>query len=210
LTSAGFYQLGKIVSDKIRSYADNRQIKDLNEIFMIMIHIGNKMIYREYGIIDQYLLDEAVNQIAEDILISIQKHPDRYVGKFDNFYPYFKYVLKSRMGRVVADFYEFRKDIVCLDEYDEESLLYREFITPYDLLNRDNRFEFFIGRIYSKIRACPRFKYKARYLVWPMIVSLFLEDKNVLFDSLGFRDRTGLRMLLASIDNEKSYIAGYL
>jgi hypothetical protein len=195
-----------MISERIRSYADYRQQKDLNEIFSMLIEIGDRMIYKEYNNKDQYMLYEAVNQIAEDVLLAISNHPEHYIDNHNNFYPYYRYVLKGRMNKVLVKFYEFYKQIVCLDEYDEEALNYAEFTTPYDVLNKSDQFKFFVHRVFSRIRACPRFKYKASYLVWPMIASLFLENSSVLFDNLNFRDRIGLRVMLALVDNEKSHI----
>jgi hypothetical protein len=206
LTTVGYYDLGKMIYERIVSYADNNQQKDLSEIFHILIDIGMRTVYKEYSNVDDYLLYEAVNQIAEDVLLSIQRQPAHFIYGYDNFYPYYRFVLKSRVGKVISDFYEFRKNVVSLDEYDEDAL-FVEFTTPYDTLKRNDRYAFFVGKIYSKISASPRFKYKANYLLWPMIVSLFLEDRSALFNSLGFRDRVALRIMLSLVESEKFYTA---
>jgi hypothetical protein len=168
----------------------------------MLLEIATHIFHRDYPSIYPHMLEEAANQIAEDVLFDISKKPEHFINGHDNFLPYYKFILRRRIGKVFVEFYK-HKDIVFLDEYDED-LLAHDTPTPIDFLIRNDRSKIFVENVYNTITDCPRFGDRSEYLVWPMIASLLIQREDCLFDSLDFRDRVALRMILVLVDNEKS------
>jgi len=202
-----FYELGKEVCQKIRMYADTRQEKILNEIFHMLIEISTKILFKDYRSVPEHQLDEAANLIAEDALLSISKYPERFIdGDNVSFYPYYKYTLRKKMGKVFADYYAYHRASTSLDVIDGRDFEYRFIsVMPFDILARRDRYKLFIKRVSRMIDACPRYIGKSKYLTFPLVMALLLEGHSI-FDNLDFRDRVGLRVILTLVHKKKSML----
>jgi hypothetical protein len=190
----GIYTLGKMVTENIREYSNNREQKILSKIFPMLIEIGERILYTRYRT-DFFVLEDATHQIAEDILLYISKDPNHYLY-IDNFYPYYKRAIICRAGQILKDFFNSFEHSVSLDYSNEIEIseLCSIMPSPIDLLIKKEDHEILVNRIYQKLKSCYRFSRSFKYLVWPMVVSILYQD-NTMFDSLDFRDRVALKVM---------------
>ena len=197
----GIYSLGRLVAQKIKLYADSQEEKELTEMFPLLVELGRRVTGIRYPGLDSFLLDDARQQTAEDVLISISKQPEYFFC--NSLYSYYRKAVLGRCAQVFKDHYEEYEQFIAIDEDGAygHSDIERD---PVDALVRKENYKYLVRRIYSKLKRSQRFHKKSDYLVWPMVVSILYEE-NQLFDGLDFRDRVGLRAVRAVI-SRKNYL----
>ncbi len=205
----GVYDIGKTVSSRINAYINTRDERELSKIFPLLVEMGVRTLGNTYRGASLFVLEDAVQHIAEDMLMVIAKEPKRFVCS--NFYYYYRRAVLGRTAQMLKDFYKSYEQIVSIDECDdsEGDLSYFEYpfkveFSPIGALIKKDEYKSLVKRIYSKLRSCPRLCKCANYLLWPMIISIVYEEHQF-FDSLSFRDRVALRALRCVI-SEKSYL----
>jgi len=200
------YKLGRLIAQKIDTYSKDQTTRNLEEIFPLLIGMGTRIIKSRYRAVDLFVLEDAIQQIAEDMLIRIYQDPTHFLD-FDNFYPYYRRAMLGRTAEFIKEFYGSYKRIVYLDEYDETivDLPLHSILPPTDIMSRKDSFKQMIKEVLYKIENCPRFNQKPAYLIWPMILSI-LHQENRFFDSLDFRDRVGLKILRNTLVKNHLYV----
>lgn len=207
----GVYDIGKTVSFRINAYIDTKEEQELTKIFPLLVEMGVRTLGNTYRGASLFVLEDAVQHIAEDMLMLIAKEPMRFVCK--NFYYYYRRAVLGRTAQMLKDFYKSYEQLVSIDECDDEDeegdFNYFEYpfkveFSPIGALIKKDEYKFLVKRIYSKLGSSPRFFKRPDYLLWPMIVSIIYEEHEF-FDSLSFRDRAALRALRCVI-SDKNYL----
>ena len=197
----GIYDLGSLVTKKIHVYSETRKEQVLNEIFPILLELTRRTLVTRYHSTSLFDLEDTLQQIAEDMLLNISRQPEHYFYP-DNFYPYCKRVVLIRASAYLKEFFDQYSHRISMDEYRDEVRC--ELPLPIDVLDRRDKYRIFINHIYFTLKGCPRFKKRRKYLLWPMVVSILYEQSQM-FDSLGFKDRVGLRIMRCVV-SKKSYL----
>ena len=71
LRSFGTMALGKLAAEKINSYHQSLNKRDINDLFYLLNEIAKRVIYSNYRGIQTHLLDDTIAQVSEDILMLI-------------------------------------------------------------------------------------------------------------------------------------------
>jgi hypothetical protein len=197
----GVYDLGNLVTKRIHTYAETRKEAILSEIFAILLELTRRTLVTRYHDTSLFDLEDALQQIAEDMLLNISRQPEHYFYP-DNFYPYCRRVVLIRASAYLKEFFAQYSHRVSMEEYKDE--VECNIPLPVDVLSQRDKYRIFINHIYFKLKGCPRFRKRRKYLLWPMVISILYEQSQM-FDSLSFKDRVGLRIMRCVI-SRKSYL----
>jgi hypothetical protein len=193
------YLVGRECAQRIDSYAKTKSVQDENAIFKLLVEMGLYIVRKKYRRLEDFVQEESVYKIAGDVLMNIVQDPKKYHSEDGSFYPYFGWVLKSRMIHVLKENYE-RKQFIYVEQFSEEliDMIFKHFHTdgnvPIEHIAKQERYTRFVSKVLRNLYHCPRFNHQYRYLAWPLIASVVYAE-NRLFDSLDYRDRTALRVL---------------
>src|SRR5215213_10640196 len=91
LMSFGTMELGKLAAEKINSYHQSLNKRDINDLFHLLNEIAKRVIYSDYRGIEAHLLDDTIAQISEDVLML-------YLQCSGELYQSFKLLLLLQVG----------------------------------------------------------------------------------------------------------------
>src|SRR4051794_40137609 len=103
-------ELGKLTAEKIDSYYQSLDKRDINDLFYLLNEIAKRLIYSNYRGIQTHLLDETIAQVSEDVLLLIYNSPEKYINH-SNFFYYFKSAITKRASSTLKHLYHFTKNI---------------------------------------------------------------------------------------------------
>src|SRR5215217_3200664 len=110
LKSFGTMELGELAAEKINSYHQSLDKRDINDLFYILNEIGRRVIYSNYRRVEAHLLDDTIAQVSEDVLMLIYKSPEKYINR-SNFFYYFKSAIRKRASSTLKDLYHLTQNI---------------------------------------------------------------------------------------------------
>ena len=117
LRSFGTMELGKLAAEKISSYYQSLDKRDINDLFYLLNEIARRVIYSNYRGIATHLLDDTIAQVSEDVLMLIYKSPEKYINH-SNFFYYFKSAITKRASSTLKHLYHLTQNIESLDDPD--------------------------------------------------------------------------------------------
>src|SRR5215208_1968301 len=88
-------ELGKLAAEKINSYHQSLDKRDINDLFYLLNEIAKRVIYSNYRGIETHLLDDTIAQVSADVLMLIYNSPEKYINH-SNFFYYFKSAIRKR------------------------------------------------------------------------------------------------------------------
>jgi hypothetical protein len=91
LRSFGTMDLGKLAAEKINSYHQSLDKRDINDLFHLLNEIAKRVIYSNYRGIATHLLDDTIAQVSEDVF-------DAYLQVSGEIYQSFKLLLLLQVG----------------------------------------------------------------------------------------------------------------
>src|SRR4051794_32015745 len=62
-------KLGELAAEKINSYYQSLDKRDINDLFYFLNEIAKRVIYSNYRGIETHLLDDTTAQVSEDVLM---------------------------------------------------------------------------------------------------------------------------------------------
>src|SRR4051794_13356360 len=113
----GTMKLGELAAEKINSYHQSLDERDINDLFYLLNEIAKRVIYSNYRRIETHLLDDTIAQVSEDVLMLIYKFPEKYVHH-SNFFYYFRSAITKRASSTLKHLYHLTKNIESLDDPD--------------------------------------------------------------------------------------------
>src|SRR3954467_13857239 len=116
-------ELGKMAAEKINSYYQSLNKRDINDLFYLLNEIARRVIYSNYRGIEAHLLDDTIAQVSEDVLMLIYNSPEKYINH-SNFFYYFRSAIKKRAFSTLKHLYHFTKNIESLDDPDSIGRFY--------------------------------------------------------------------------------------
>src|SRR3954467_12706519 len=116
-------ELGKLAAEKINSYYQSPDKRDINDLFYLLNEIAKRVIYSNYHGIETHLLDEAIAQVSEDVLMLIYKSPEKYINR-SNFFYYFRSAITKRAFSTLKHLYQLTQNIESLDDPDSTGRVY--------------------------------------------------------------------------------------
>lgn len=216
-------QLGKLASEKILSYHQSREIRNINDLFYILNELARKFMYVKYRSIDPNVTEETIAQVSEDVLMLIYKSPQDYL-KYDNFVYYYKSAVEKRALSALKHLYRMTKNIEYSEIADPLATLHPKkyayahgqrrlwdiiSINPEEFSDRTVPIDKFleirdsvlilISTVNRILQHHPLFSDKCKYLTWPLIFSLLRND-DILFSGLRFRERCAIRLIKTQIE----------
>ena len=200
----GVIFLGRIAAEHIKEYEKEKKTQTINELYKILVALGNKYLYGELKGIPLYLIDETISDLAEIVVMRISKKPQDFSHQ-KNFVYYYRQALRNFSMKTLKNMYNSSERMVHLDD-DIIALVEKEYVrgnfpTTDSITNNRDACNIFIMEIENFLRKCPRYSAKYKYLIWPITVYLLDENKSFL-DSLNFRDRIGLKTIAQLIVNK--------
>src|SRR3954454_9014927 len=123
LRSFGTMELGELAAEKINSYYQSLDERDINDLFHLLNEIAKRVIYSNYRGIETHLLDDTIAQISEDVLMLIYKSPEKYINR-SNFFYYFKSAITKRASSTLKHLYHLTQNIESLDDPDSTGRVY--------------------------------------------------------------------------------------
>src|SRR3569832_2133077 len=117
LRSFGTMHLGKLAAEKINSYHQSLNKRDINDLFYLLNEIAKRVICSNYRGIQTHLLDDTIAQVSEDVLMRIYNSPEKYINR-SNFFYYFKYfksAVTKRASSTLKHLYHLTQNIESLD-----------------------------------------------------------------------------------------------
>src|SRR5215213_10216866 len=97
-------ELGKLAAEKINSYYQSLDKRDISDLFHILNEIARRVIYSNYQGIEAHLLDDTIAQVSEDVLMLVYKSPEKYINH-SNFFYYFKSAIRKRASSTLKHLY---------------------------------------------------------------------------------------------------------
>src|SRR3954452_21003514 len=125
LRSFGTMALGKLAAEKINSYHQSLDKRDINDLFYLLNEIAKRVIYSNYRGIETHLLDDTIAQVSDDVLMLIYKSPAKYINR-SNFFYYFKSAITKRASSTLKHLYHLTQNIESLDDPDSTGRFYLE------------------------------------------------------------------------------------
>ena len=193
-------ELGKLAAEKINSYHQSLNKKDINDLFYLLNEIAKRVIYSNYQGVETHLLDDTIAQVSEDVLMLIYKFPEKYINH-SNFFYYFKSAITKRASSTLKHLYHLTQNIESLDDPDSTGSVKLDrmsdgFPSVHDILERRDDVEIFIDSVSKILKNHPLFNDRYEYLVWPILYSL-LHDNDELFNvpTVSFRERCAIRII---------------
>src|SRR3954447_15618331 len=176
LKSFGTMALGKLAAEKINSYHQSINKRDINDLFYLFTEIAKRVIYSNYRGIEVHLLDDTIAQVAEDVLMLIYKSPEKYIN-YSNFFYYFKSAITKRASSTLKQLYHLTQNIESLDDPDSIGRVHLDrmstgFPSVDDIIGRRDDVRIFVDAVSRILKNHPRLSDKGEYLVWPVIYSL--------------------------------------
>ena len=195
-------ELGKLAAEKINSYYQSLNKRDINDLFYLLDEIAKRVIYSNYRGIATHLLDDTIAQVSEDVLMLVYKSPEKYINR-PNFFYYFKSAITKRASSTLKHLYHLTQNIESLDDPDSTGRFYLDrmsagFPSIEDILGRRDDVLILIDSVSRILKNHPRFNDNYEYLVWPVIYSL-LHDNDKIFSEWSFRDRCAIRVIQAQV-----------
>src|SRR3954469_8692085 len=195
-------ELGKLAAEKINSYHQSLNKRDIDDLFYLLNEIAKRVIYSNYRGIETHLLDDTVAQASEDVLMLVYKSPEKYINH-SNFFYYFKSAIRKRASSTLKHLYHLTKNIESLDDPDSTGRVYLDrmsasFPSADEILGRRDDVKILIDSVSRILKNHPRLSDRCEYLVWPVIDSL-LHDNDALFSGMNFRERCATRVIQAQV-----------
>ena len=202
LMSFGTLALGKLAAEKINSYHQSLNKRDINDLFYLLNEIAKRVIYSNYRGIETHLLDDTIAQVSEDVLMLIYKSPEKYINR-SNFFYYFKSAITKRASSTLKHLYHLTQNIESLDDPDSTGRVYLDrmstgFPSVDDIIGRRDDARILVDTVSRILKNHPRLNDNYEYLVWPVIYSL-LHDNDKIFSEWSFRDRCAIRVIQAQV-----------
>src|SRR3954453_21577350 len=123
LRSFGTMALGKLAAEKINSYHQSLNKRDIDDLFYLLNEIAKRVIYSNYRGIETHLLDDTIAQVSEDVLMLIYNSPEKYINH-SNFFDYFKSAITKRASSTLKQLYHLTQNIESLDDPDSTGRVY--------------------------------------------------------------------------------------
>src|SRR3954447_10130948 len=195
-------ELGKLAAEKINSYYVSRSDRDVSNLFHILNEIAKRVIYSNYQGIETHLLDEAIAQVSEDVLMLIYKSPEKYINH-SNFLYYFRSAIRKRASSTLKHLYHLTQNIESLDDPDSTGRvkldrMYDDFPSVHDILERRSDAEILVNRVTGILKNHPFLSERYESLVWPIIHSL-IHNNDKIFSDRSFRERCAIRVIQAQV-----------
>ncbi len=202
LRSFGTMALGKLAAEKINSYHQSLNERDINDLFYLLNEIAKRVIYSNYRGIETHLLDDTIAQVSEDVLMLIYKSPEKYINR-SNFFYYFKSAITKRASSTLKHLYHLTQNIESLDDPDSTGRVYLDrmpasFPSVYDIIGRRDDVRILVDTVSRILKNHPRLSDRCEHLVWPVIYSL-LHDNDKIFSEWSFRDRCAIRIVQSQV-----------
>src|SRR3954471_2805486 len=202
LRSFGTLELGKLAAEKINSYHQSLNKRDIIDLFHILNKIAKRVIYSNYQGIETHLLDDTITQVAEDVLMLIYKSPEKYISR-SNFYYYFKSAITKRASSTLKHLYHLTQNVESLDNPDSTGRvkldrMCDDFPSVHDILERRSDAETLVNRVTGILKNHPFLSERYEYLVWPIIHSL-IHNNDKIFSDRSFRERCAIRVIQAQV-----------
>src|SRR5215208_3570243 len=116
-------ELGKLAAEKINSYHQSLNKRDINDLFYLLNEIAKRVLYSNYRRIETHLLDDTIAQVSEDVLMLIYKSPEKYINR-SNFFYYSKSAITKRASSTLKHLYHLTQNIESLDDPDSTGRFY--------------------------------------------------------------------------------------
>src|SRR5918998_2004821 len=204
LMSFATMELGKLAAERINSYHQSLNKRDINDLFCLLNEIAKRVIYSNYRGIETHLLDDTIAQVSEDVLMLIYKSPEKYINR-SNFFYYFKSAITKGASSTLKDLYRLTQNIESLDDPDSTGRVKLDrmcdgFPSVHDILERRSDVETLVDRVTRILMNHPLFQERYKYLVWPIIYSV-LHDNDEIFNvpTVSFRERCAIRIIKIQI-----------
>ena len=202
LRSFGTMHLGKLAAEKINSYHQSLNKKDINDLFYLLNEIAKRVIYSNYQGVETHLLDDTIAQVSEDVLMLIYKSPEKYINH-SNFFYYFKSAITKRASPTLKHLYHLTQNIESLDDPDSTGRVKLDrmsdgFPSVHDILERRSDAETLVNRVTGILKNHPFLSTNHKYLVWPIIYSI-IHNNDKIFSDLSFRKRCAIRVIQAQV-----------
>jgi hypothetical protein len=200
--SFGTMDLGKLAAEKINSYHQSLNKRDISDLFHILNEIAKRVIYSNYRGIETHLLDDTIAQVSEDVLMLVYKSPEKYINH-SNFFYYFKSAITKRASSTLKHLYHLTQNIESLDDPDSTGRvkldrMSDDFPSVHDILERRSDAETLVNRVTGILKNHPFLSERYEYLVWPIIYSL-IHNNDKIFSDLSFRKRCAIRVIQAQV-----------
>jgi len=194
--------LGKLAAEKINSYYQSLDERDINDLFYLLNEIAKRVIYSNYRGIETHLLDDTIAQVSEDVLMLIYNSPEKYINR-SNFFYYFKSAIRKRVSSTLKHLYHLTKNIESLDDPDSTGRVYLDrmcddFPSVDEILERRSDAETLVNRVTGILKNHPFLSERYEYLVWPIIYSL-IHNNDKIFSDRSFRERCAIRVIQAQV-----------
>src|SRR3954451_21939212 len=175
--------LGKLAAEKINSYHQSLDKRDINDLFHLLNEIAKRVIYSNYRGIATHLLEDTIAQVSEDVLMLIYKSPEKYISR-SNFFYYFKSAITKRASSTLKHLYHLTQNIESLDDPDSTGRVYLDRMSAslpsvHDILERRSDAETLVNRVTGILKNHPFLSERYEYLVWPIIHSLIHSDDEI-------------------------------
>src|SRR5215218_5563638 len=202
LRSFGTMELGKLAAEKINSYHQSLDQRDINDLFYLLNEIAKRVIYSNYRGVEAHLLDDTIAQVSEDVLMLIHNSPEKYINH-SNFFYYFKSAITKRASSTLKHLYHLTQNIESLDDPDgtgrvKLDRMCDDFPSVDEIMERRSDAETLINRVTGILKNHPFLSERYEYLVWPIIYSL-IHNNDKIFSNLSFRERCAIRVIQAQV-----------
>src|SRR3954451_7034562 len=172
--------LGKLAAEKINSYHQSLDKRDINDLFYLLNEIAKRVIYSNYRGIQTYLLDDTIARVSEDVLILIYKSPEKYINR-SNFFYYFKSAITKRASSTLKHLYHLTQNIESLDDPDSTGRFYLDRMSASlpsidDIIERRDDVTIFVNSVSAILKNPPLLSENYEYLVWPIIYSILHDN----------------------------------
>src|SRR3954471_620463 len=167
LRSFGTMALGKLAAEKINSYHQSLDKRDINDLFYLLNEIAKRVIYSNYRGIATHLLDETIAQVSEDVLMLIHKSPEKYINR-SNFFYYFKSAITKRASSTLKHLYHLTQNIESLDDPDSTGRVYLDrmsasFPSADDIIGRREDIKVLINTVSRILKNHPLLSDRCEY-----------------------------------------------
>src|SRR5215212_1190931 len=163
---------GKLAAEKINSYYQSLDKRDINDLFYLLNEIAKRVIYSNYRGIETHLLDDTIAQVSEDVLMLIYKSPEKYINH-SNFFYYFMSAIRKRASSTLKHLYHITQNIESLDDIDSTGRvkldrMCEDFPSVDEILEQRSDAETLVNRITGILKNHPFLSERYEYLVWPI------------------------------------------
>src|SRR5215212_2117284 len=202
LRSCRTMNLGKLAAEKINSYYQSLDERDINDLFYLLNEIAKRVIYSNYRGIETHLLNDTVAHVSEDVLMRIYNFPEKYINR-SNFFYYFKSAIRKRASSTLKHLYHLTKNIESLDDPDSTGRvkldqMCDDFPSVDEILERRDDAETLVNRVTGILKNHPFLSERYEYMVWPIIYSL-IHNNDKIFSDRSFRERCAIRVIQAQV-----------